>query len=147
MKTKIRIITVACILAFVGTTNAHAADLNKERSEFNAAIASMLNGNVEEKVDFGAEAQLVTRLLADREEAKAVKKVMEERVAAPGEYNAKVDTNNEAGETIDSVLNDNNDEKTDFRKEAQLITKLLADKEETKVIAKLVEQGKLAENK
>ena len=91
-----------------------------------------------ETIDFRKEAQLMTKLIADKEEAKAVLKVMKRGFVAPNE-------------TINSfeneAVNESNIETTDFGKEAQLITKLIADKEEAKAIQKLVAEGKLEEPK
>jgi hypothetical protein len=52
----------------------------------------------------------------------------------------------ENNETISALL-DRKSEKIDVRKEAQLVTKLTADKQEAKAVQKLIEEGKLTENK
>jgi hypothetical protein len=105
---------------------------------FNSFENEAVNENSVETTDFRKEAQLITKLIADQEEAKAIQKVMERGFVAP----------NEAFNSFENeAANENNVETTDFRKEAQLMTKLIADKEEAKAIQKLIAEGKLAENK
>jgi len=85
-------------------------------------------------IDFGKEALLITKLIADQEEAKAVQRVMERGFVTPNE-------------TTSSFENEVATETTDFGKEAQLIIKLIADKEEAKVVQELIAEGKLEEPK
>ena len=93
--------------------------------------------NYSEIIDFRTEAQLMTRSIADMEEAKVTREVMEK---------AAVATNNAISFFENEVVVENNDNTTDFRAEAQLMTRLAADKEEAKAIQKLVAEGKLAVN-
>jgi len=44
------------------------------------------------------------------------------------------------------VFNEDADAAIDYQKEAQLVSKWIADKEEAKVVQKLIDEGKLAEN-
>jgi hypothetical protein len=87
--------------------------------------------------DLAQEAQLITKLIADKEEAKAIQKMMDRGFAAPNETIQLFE--NEVGF-------ENNDMITDFGKEAQLMTKIIADKEETKAVQRLIAEGKLVEN-
>jgi len=91
-----------------------------------------------EITDLAQEAQLMTKLIADKEEAKAIQKVMDRGFVTPNETSGSFE--NEVG-------TESNDLITDYSKEAQLMTKLLADKEEAKAIQRLIAEGKLAENK
>lgn len=84
------------------------------------------------------EAQIMTKLIADKEEAKAIQKMMDRGYVAP------IETNNSFENEAET---ESNDVITDFGKEAQLMTKILADKEEARTIQRLIAEGKLAENK
>lgn len=136
MKTKTRTLIAVCILAFAGILNANAAtnldekNLASGNGEMNF---SALNGiEINEAIDYQKEAQLVTRWIADRAEAKATRQIIEK---------------NDAFANQSEVFDASNDEITDFRKEAQLVTRTVADKEEANAIQKLVTEGKLVENK
>ena len=91
-----------------------------------------------ETTDFGKEALLITKLIADKEEAKAIQKVMDRGFVAPVEATNTFE--NEVGY-------ENKIETIDFDKEALLVTKLIADKAEADTIQKLIAEGKLTENK
>lgn len=147
MKTNVRTLITVFALAIAGVLNANATVNLEEKNSglfpgnesltvLNEEIASFeseLNGSI----DYGKEALLITKLIADREEAKAIQKVMERGYVAPNETINS--SENEVGyETID--------ETTDFGKEALLITKLIADREEAKVVQKLIAEGKLPES-
>jgi len=93
------------------------------------------NENNNETTDFGKEALLITKSIADNEEAKAIQKVMDRGFVAPIETTDSFE--NEVGNEI-------NYETTDFGKEALLITKLIADKEEAKAIQKVMDRGFVA---
>jgi len=195
MKTKIKIAITVC--AFVAALNANATvDYKVKNSGFISteeslsalnekivSVESETNGNI----DFQKEAQMVTQWIADKEEAKAFKNVMDRGFIAPTEtfsssenevaketLNETTDFVKEARiinkliadkaeakaiqnmmnrglvvpkETIifleNEVANENNDVIVDFEKEAQLMIKLVADKEEAKVAQKLIDEGKL----
>jgi hypothetical protein len=134
MKTKIRTLITVCILGFVGVLNSNAAVLNSERVAKSESFQFVLSEDFEANIDFQKEAQLVTKLVADREEAKATKQVIERN-------------NGFAAEVTNSFENDlaigTNDEITDFRKEAQSVIRSIANREEGLAIQKLVEQGRL----
>jgi len=88
--------------------------------------------------DLAQEAQIMTKLIADKEEAEAIQKMMDRGLVAPNEIIYSFE---------DEVVSENNDMITDYAKEAQLMTKLLADKEEANAVQRLIAEGKLAENK
>jgi len=103
--------------------------------------------NTDTEVDYQIEAQLITKSIADNEEAKTMQMLIDrglflsndEIVAFAGEANF---------ENLNSVESDfNTDAEIDYQLEAQLITKSIADNEEAKTIQKLIDEGKLAENK
>lgn len=147
MKTKIRTFITVCALAAVGVLNANAAANSGEKntgwinaneslstvSEETASPESELN----ESIDYRKEAQMITKWIADVEEAKATKKVMERSLFALNE--ATYSTENE-------VVNENLDEMTDFSKEAQLMIRLAADREEAKATQRVMERGLAASN-
>ena len=147
MKTNIRTIVTICALGFIGL-NVHAANYrNTENTvtiENSESVQFLLNEDVNATIDFRKEAQLVTKWVADREEAKAVQKLMEEGLASS--ENTSSFGNEAEAESLQigqSVLNEN----VDFQKEAQMLTKLVADREEAKAVQKLIDEGKLSENK
>jgi hypothetical protein len=72
------------------------------------------------------------KLIADKEEAKAVQRVMERGFVEPTETSGSFE--NEAG-------NENNDATTDLAEEAQLIIKRIADNEEAKAVQRVMERG------
>lgn len=96
---------------------------------------SVENENLEETTDFRQEAQLMTKLVADKEETKATQKVMERNFVTPSE-------------AISSFENEieNYNEIVDFRKEAQLMTKEIADLEEAKVTREVMEKTVVAQS-
>jgi hypothetical protein len=85
--------------------------------------------------DLTQEAQQITKLIADREEAKAIQNAMDRGFVAPNE-------------TVQLFENEaeNNDVVSEFGKEAQIMTRIIADKEEAKTIQRLIAEGKLAGN-
>jgi proline racemase len=141
MKTKIRTLITICILAFVGVLNANATvNFGERNSGIGTGIMSFLLVNETEingAVDYQKEAQMVTRWIADMAEAKARQKVIEKNEPLIGELSHTF---------YKDEVNEKNDEITDFRKEAQLLTKSIADREEANAIQKLVAEGKLVEN-
>jgi len=92
----------------------------------------------EEITDLAQEAQIMTKLIADKEEAKAIQKMLDRGYVAPNETINPFE--NEAETESNEVI-------TDLAKEAQLMTKTLADREEAKVVQRLIAEGKIAENK
>ena len=142
MKTQIRTLVTVSALVFTGVLNANSAvnfeeknsgliNANESLTVLNEKIASFeseLNGSF----DYGKEALLVTEWIADMAEAKANQKVMELGFVAPSETSSSFE--NEG-------LNENNNETTDFGKEALSITKSIADMEEAKAIQRVMERG------
>ena len=86
------------------------------------SVQLLLNGDLDAKVDLQKEAQLVTKWIADQEEAKLNQKLITE--GRFGKLNAE----------------------DDLQKEAGLVTKWIADQEEAKLTQKLIDEGKLVEN-
>jgi len=162
---------------FADMAEAKATQMVMERSWATAteAAASLENEaeNTFETADFAAEAQLMTRETADREEARATQKVMERGWVAPTETSSSIENTIEFNDfqkeaqlmtreiadreeaiATQKVMEkgwveyqENFDESDDFRTEAQLMTRLAADKEEVRAIQKLVSEGKIAETK
>lgn len=149
MKTKIRTLITICALGFVGILNASATVNNKSADNsvvLNETVSSIFNENIDEMIDFRKEAQLMTKMVADKEEAKAVQKLMDEGLAKSNESSVSLE-NEATAWNIGSILDENVETKIDFQKEASLVTKMVADKEEAKAVRKLIDEGKLAENK
>lgn len=123
MKTTFKTVIAISALTF-GTLSSNATE-NKS-----ALVSS--KENVAESIDYRKEAQMITHWIADLAEAKTTQMVMERNAVAP----------NEAGSYFrNSVENENLEETTDFRQEAQLMTKLVADKEEAKATQKMMERS------
>jgi len=147
MKTQIRTLITVSALVFTGVLNANSAvnfeeknsgliSANESVTVLNEKIASFeseLNGSI----DYGKEAQMVTQWIADMAEARATQKVFERGFVAPVET-----TNSFENE----VVNENNNETTDFGKEALSIAKIIADMEEAKAIQRVMERGYVAPN-
>ncbi|MDD2306922.1 MAG: hypothetical protein PHP53_19625, partial [Prolixibacteraceae bacterium] len=93
--------------------------------------------NFNEATDYGKEALLITKAIADKEEAKAIQRVIERGFIAPVETISFFEY---------EVENDNFNKTTDDGKEALLITKAIADKEEAKAIQRIMERGYVAQN-
>jgi hypothetical protein len=148
MKTNIRTIITICAFGFIGL-NTNAANyknaVNTVNVENSESAQFLLNEDVDAIVDFQKEAQILIKLVADREEAKAIQKLVEEGFAW-NESTASFGNEAEAGRLEQRQTTENVDATTDFRKEAQLLTKLVADREEAKAVQKLIGEGKLAGN-
>jgi hypothetical protein len=101
---------------------------------FNSAENEGTNEIINETTDILKEARLMTKFIADQEEAKVVKNVMERGFVVKNET---------ANSLENEAVNETGDEMVDFGKEAQLLTKFIADQEEAKTVQKLVAEGKL----
>ncbi len=160
MKTKITSLIIIFALGLVGVSNANAALSNKtlcvgatqaeaKNGYFENLNSSefVFNEDADATVDYQKEAQLVTKWVADQEEAKAVQKLIDH-----GVFGSNYETASYAGEAKSenssvSIFNEDADAAIDYQKEAQLVIKWIADQEEVKTIQKLIDEGKLAENK
>jgi hypothetical protein len=96
--------------------------------EVTAIPVGLILGVTSESVDYQKEAQLITRALADREEAKAIQMIMSGR-----ESQSRVKS--------DLILGD--EEVDDYDLEASSILKSWADEAEVRAINKLVFEGKI----
>ena len=141
MKTNIRTILTLGLVGVLGlTTNAanlKSASSNFEKSEFSLSLL-----NDEATVDFRGEAMMLTKLTADKEEAKATQKLIEAGFQMLNETAETTEANSES-----AVSNLDESGVVDYLKEAQILAKKVADNEEAKAVQKLVEEGKIAENK
>lgn len=162
MKTRIRTLIIICALGIVGVLNANATlsyktacvagtleEVKNVKSENLNSAEFIFNADADAEIDYQKEAQLVTKWIADQEEAKAVQKLINE-----GIFVSKEETASFAGEaksenlnSVEFVFNEDADAVIDYQKEAQSLTKWVADKEEAKAVQKLIDEGKLAENK
>jgi len=91
-----------------------------------------------ESIDYQKEAQLVTKWIADMAEAKVTQQVID-RNAPTGSEDHFLKSVKAAVDGVDAI--------TDFRKEAQLVTRAMADKAEASAIQKLIDEGKISENR
>ena len=158
MKTKITSLIIICTLGLVGALNASATstyeassvagnleEVKTAKSENLYSSEFDLNGDA--GFDYRKEAQLITKLVADNEEAKTIQMLIDRGIFVSNDELASFD-----GEAKSENLNStefvfNADAEIDYQKEAQLITKWNADKEEAKAVQRLIDEGKLAENK
>jgi hypothetical protein len=121
--------------SLVGESNLE--NLNSAEFEFSA----------DAKLDYQLEAQLITKEIADNEEAETNQMLIDrgifvsndETASFVGESNLENLNSAEFDFTINAEI--------DNQLDAQLITKLIADNEEAKTIQKLIDEGKLVENK
>ena len=134
MKTKIRSLIIICTLGLIGL-NTNAAT---SKTTAGTAGQFILNMDTDATIDFQKEAQLVTKWIADNEEAKTIQKVMDRNASLCGES---------TNFYVYEVVTGNNEEIADFRNEAQLLTRLIADNAEASAIQKLVAEGRIAENR
>jgi len=158
MKTEIKTLAAICVLGFIGAINVNAADyknsnkiavveenksvnLNlfasteKTSSENVATIENvkfLMNEDDVANVDLQTEAQLVTKWVVDQEEARVVKKLVDE-----GKFVEFLSVQSPIADVVEASL--------DLQKEAQLATKLIVDQTEAKIIQKLIDDGKLSE--
>lgn len=154
MKTNITTLITICALGVIGL-NANAANNRSAEltavteiseslptSEISGSTQFLLNEDMEAVVDFQKEAQMLTKWVADQEEAKVLQKLIEEGFFTSTDITATT----ENAKLNQPALNENAETKVDFQQEAQLLTKWVADQEEAKAVQKLIEEGKLAEN-
>ena len=154
MKSKIRSLVIICTLGLVGVLNANAAlsyntsSVPKTLKEVENVKSENLNSsefvfNTGTEIDYQKEAQLVTKWIADKEEAKIIQMLIDKNVYVPNDEAAFL-----AGDSKSENLNSpefvfNEDTAIDYVKEARQLTKWNADKEEAKAVQKLVSEGKL----
>ena len=140
MKTKIRNLITVCVLGFIGF-NASAVNYSNTNKTFNVEnsglVQFLLNENMNVKTDFQKEAQMGIRLVADREEAKVVQKLIDAGFTSLDESPAVAEEFNLSIPEETAELN------VDLQNEARLETKMLADKEEAKAVQKLRAEGRL----
>jgi alpha-D-ribose 1-methylphosphonate 5-triphosphate synthase subunit PhnI len=152
MKTKIRSLIIICTLGLVGVLNANATlsyktscvagtlqEQNNAKSENLNSTGFVFNEDADAAIDYQIEAQLVSKLIADNEEAKTIQMLIDRGILVSND-----ETDSFVGE---ANLENLNSVEFDYQMEAQLITKLIADNEEAKTIQKLIDEGKLVENK
>lgn len=148
MKTTIKSFIAICALGIVGMSNVQAS-VNREMSNSESAKTHQMSAEMSgklawleatnsESIDYQKEAQLVTKWIADMAEAKVTKQVID-RGTASGAEDHFLKSVNASVDGVNAI--------TDFRKEAQLVTKAMADKAEASAIQKLVDEGKIAENR
>jgi len=159
MKTKIKSLIIICALGLVGLVNANAAISNKTlcvgatlaeaKSENLNSSEFIFNDNADATIDYQKEAQLVTKWVADQEEAKAVQKLINEGVFVSNQVPTSCagEAKSENLNSSEFILNEDADAAIDYQKEAQLVTKWIADQEEAKAVQKFIDEGKLAENR
>jgi hypothetical protein len=159
MKTKINTFILICTLGLVGVLNVNAASrystlriartLNEQILRFENLNSKefVFNEDVNTGIDYQKEAQLVTKWVADREEAKTIHMLIHKR-----SFGSNEEASSFAGVSQFENLNSsdfifNSGAEIDYQKEAQLLTKWVADMEEAKVVQNLIDEGRLAENK
>ena len=160
MKPKIRSLIIICVLGLVGVLNANAtssyktsgvaATLEGEKNvkpEYLNSAEFVLNENTE--TDYLKEAQLIIKGIADKEEAKTIQMLIDKGVSVSNEETTSFvdEVKPENLSSAEFVFNEDANAQIDYLKEARSVTKWIADKAEAKAIQRLVDEGKLAENK
>jgi hypothetical protein len=160
MKTKVRSLIIICTLGLVGVLNANAtlsyrtSCIAGTQGEQNYAKSENLNSaefvfNEDTEFDYQKEAQLLTKWAADNEEAKTIQMLNDKGIFVSNEEKDSFDgeAKSENLNSAEFVFDKDTTAAIDYQKEAQSLTKWVADKEEAKTIQKLIDEGKLAENK
>jgi len=159
MKTKIKSLILICTLGLVGVLNSNAASNYNTSSvagtleEQNLRIENLysaefaFNEDASAGFDYEKEAQMVTKWVADREEAKAIQMLIDKSIYGSGEEVSSFDgeSNFENLNSLDFIFN--SDAEVDCQKEAQMVTKWIADNEEARVVKNLIDEGQLVENR
>ena len=159
MKTKITTLIIICTLGLVGVLNANAALSYKTSciagtmEEAKNAKSENLNSlefsfNEDAEFDYQKEAQMVTKCIADNEEAKTIQMLIDKGMFAANDENASF-TDEAKSENLNSAefsFSEDAVAEIDFQKEAQLLTKWIADNEEAKTIQMLIDKGMFASN-
>jgi hypothetical protein len=150
MKTKIKSLILICALGLVGVLNSNAASnyntssvagtLEEQNLRFENLNSAEFVFNANTEIDYLKEAQMVTKWVADREEAKTIHTLIHKRI-----FGSSKERFSFAGKT--KKFGFNADAMIDYQLEAQLLTKWAADNEEARVVKNLIEEGKLAENR
>jgi hypothetical protein len=150
MKTKIKSLILICALGLVGVFNAHALSnyntssvagmLEEQNLRFENLNSAEFVFDANAEIDYLKEAQMVTKWVADREEAKTIHTLIHKRM-----FGSSKERFSFAGKTKEFFFNAY--AKIDYQKEAQLLTKWAADNEEARVVKNLIEEGKLEENR
>ena len=160
MKTKIKSLIIICALGLVGVLNANSASSYKtsciagtleelNNSKFENLNSTGFTFNADAAIDYQEEAQLVTKWIADNEEAKTIQMLIDKGIILSDE-DAATFASEAKSENLNSsefIFNEDADAAIDYQKEAQLVIKWIADQEEVKTIQKLIDEGKLAENR
>ena len=157
MKTKIRSLAIVCALGLVGVLNANATlsyntscDTQTLKENENVKSENLNSAefvfNADTEIDYQKEAQLVTKWIADKEEAKTIQMLIDKNILVSNEETAFFAGDAKSEKLNSAEFNFNADAKIDYAKEAQLLTKWTADKEEAKAVQKLIDEGRLIEN-
>ncbi len=152
MKTKIKSLIIICTLGLVGVLNANATLSYGTSEEVKTVKSENLYStgfdlNEDAGFDYQMEAQLVTKSIADSEEAETIQMLIDKGIilsnddAATFTGEAKLENLSSAEFEINAYT------EIDYQIEAQLVTKMIANKEEAETIQKLIDEGKLVENK
>lgn len=139
MKTIIKSMVLLSAIGFFGVLNSNAAStcsLSASKSTYLTSATSVLNSDADAVVDYLKEAQLLTKWVADNEEAKTIKMLMDRNeFFSNEEVDSSAYTSAEVSESL-----------ADFQNEARVIARSIADQQEAKMIQKLVEEGRLAQD-
>jgi len=160
MKTKIKSLIIICTLGLVGVLNANATlsyktscvagtleEQNYTKSENLNSSGFVLTEDADAIFDYQLEAQLVSKSIADNEEAKTIQMLIDRGIFVPNEEMISFADGANLENLNSAEFDFNSSAEIDYQLEAQLITKLIADNEEAKTIEKLIDEGKLVENK
>ena len=160
MKTKIRSLIIICTLGLVGVLNANATssynascfagtleELNNSKFENLISTEFIFNVDADAATDYQLEAQLVTKRIADNEETETIQMLIDRGLFVSNDemVSFAAQANSTCLSSMEFDLN--SETEIDFQKEAQLVTKIIADNEEAKTIQKLIDEGKLLEFK
>lgn len=151
MKTKIKSLILICAIGLVGVLNANAASsyntscitgtLKEQNLRFENLNSAefIFSEDADAEIDYQKEAQLVTKWVADKAEARTIQMLFDNLIFVANEETGSLVGEEEFENLNSAEFGFNADAAIDYQKEARLVTKWIADKEEAKVVQKLID--------
>jgi len=159
MKTKIGSLIIICTLGLVGVLNANAAlsyktscivetleEQNITKFESLNSAEFVFNEDADAAIDFQMEAQLVTKWIADNEEAETIQMLIDRGIFVSNDVTAFFASEARSENLNSAEFDFSTDAEIDNQLDAQLITKLIADNEEAETIQMLIDRGIIVSN-
>jgi hypothetical protein len=159
MKTKIKSLIIICTLGLVGVLNANATlsyktsciagtleEQTSTKSENLNSTGFVLNEDADAAIDYQLEAQLVSKSIADNEEAETIQMLIDRRIFVSNDETASLVGESNLENLNSAEFDFSTDVKIDNQLDVQLITKLIADNEEAETNQMLIDRGIFVSN-